>query len=557
MKFSEMPYSRVDMDQVKEEFASLTDQFTHAASGAEQFEVHQRYYKLCDRVYTQMIIALIRHDIDMTDTFYEEEKKYYDLNIPVLQNLSVAYQKMLCESEFRPFLEEKIGPVAFRNMELATKSMDLKILSLMQEENALQSRYNKLLATAKIDWQGETLNLSLMTPYLRHADRSIRAGAWEKYAAFFAENREELDEIYDKLVRNRTRQAMELGYENYLPLGYIRMRRNCYGREDVAAFREQVRKDLVPFAENLHDIRRRRLGLSSLSFIDEGVYFPDGNPVPTGTPQEILENGRRMYGELSKETAEFMNFMCDHELFDVFGRKTKRTGGYMTYLPEYHAPFIFANFNGSSGDVDVITHECGHAFQGYLAGTDPIREHADITMETAETHSMSMEFFTQPWMELFFGPRAQEYRRMHFEDSVNFVPYGTMVDEFQDIIYTDPSLTPKARDGVWRDLERIYKPHLDYTGNPYFEQGGFWHRQHHIYDHPLYYIDYCIASINALQYKVWMDRDYRGAWDSYLSLCKLSAADFFTGLMDRAGLASPFEDGCIRRITEQLGDLAG
>ena len=553
MKFKDMPYQRVDLDKVKADFASLEGDFDKAGSGEEQFAVHQRYYRITDEAATQATIAEIRHDIDMTDEFYEKEQQHYDKIGPVLQNLRVSYGKKVYNSKFRPYLEEKIGPVAFKNMELSAKSVDEKILDLMAEENALQNEYNKLLATAKIPWEGQTLNLSLMTPYLHSPERRVRERAWKLYSSFFAENKEQMDDIYDRLVKNRTKQGQAMGYENYLPLGYVRMYRNCYTRSDIADFRAQVKRDVVPFAERLHDRRRQRLGLDKLRYIDEGVYFTQGNPKPCGTPEEILENGRRMYNELSSETAEFMNFMCDNELFDVIGRKTKKTGGYMTYLPDYKAPFIFANFNGTEGDVNVITHECGHAFQGYLAAQDPIREHADITMETAETHSMSMEFFTEPWMELFFRERAQDYRDMHFEDSVMFIPYGTMVDEFQDIVYSDPGLSPKARDEAWRDLEKQYKPHLDYTGNELYGQGAFWQRQHHIYDCPLYYIDYCIAQTNALQYKAWMDKDYREAWNSYLKLCRLSASDFFNGLMKQVGLNNPFEDGCLKYVVSQLG----
>ena len=556
MKFSQMPYERVDMEELKKNFDQLLQDFDAASSGEEQFQVHQRFYRITDHAMTQMTIAEIRHDIDMTDEFYSKEQDYYDQNRPVMQNLVVAYRTKLYNSPYRAYLEEKIGPVAFKNMELEMKSVDEKIIPLMQEENALETRYNKLLATAKINWNGEELNLSLMNPYLHNQDRSVRAKAWEAYSDFFARNMEELDEIYDKLVKNRTEQAQKLGYENYLTLGYFRMQRNCYDRNDIAVFRDQVKQHIVPFASKLHERRRVRLGLDHLSYIDEGVYFKNGNPAPIGTPEQILEAGRRMYNELSPETAEFMNFMCENELFDVLGRKTKKTGGYMTYLPDYESPFIFANFNGTSGDADVITHECGHAFQGYLSGKDPIREHSDITMETAETHSMSMEFFTEPWMKLFFGDRSAEYVDMHFEDSVMFVPYGTMVDEFQDIMYSNPGLDPAARRQVWRDLERQYKPHLDYSGNEYFEKGGFWQKQHHIYDCPLYYIDYCIASVDALQYKVWMDQDYKAAWKSYLKLCRLSASDFFTGLLPQVGLTLPFEEGCmasvISRLTESL-----
>ncbi len=552
VKFADMPYERVNMKEVSERFAALTKELDAAKSGEEAFAVHQKYYEVTGHAQTMMEIAMIRHDIDTTDEFYSAEQDFYDANMPTYQKLVVDYQKKLYESPFRAQLEQRIGKVAFKNIELAMKSVDTKILPLMQEENAIQTEYNKVLATAKIDWNGETLNLSLMNPYLHNVDRAVRKAAWEKYTEFFVNNKEQLDDIYDRLVKNRTKQGEAMGYTNYLPLGYARMQRNCYGREDIARFRAQVKNDFVPFVEQLHERRRKRLGLSKLSYIDEGIYFSEGNPAPIGTPEEILAAGRKMYNELSPETAEFMNFMCDCDLFDVLGRKTKKTGGYMTYIPDYKAPFIFANFNGTSGDADVITHECGHAFQGYLAAQDPIREHADITMETAETHSMSMEFFTEPWMPLLFGDRAKDYVDMHFEDSIMFIPYGTMVDEFQDIVYDNPGLTPAQRNGVWRDLEKQYKPHLDYTGNEYLEQGGFWQKQHHIYDCPLYYIDYCIAQTNALQYKIWMDRDYKEAWQSYLKLCRLSASDFFFGLEEKAGLINPFEDGALRYVSEKL-----
>lgn len=552
MKFQDMPYERVDFTQVEREMKELMEAFDRAESGEEQFEVHKKYYALTDRVSTLMTIANIRFDVDTTDEFYSKEHEYYDEQGPIYSNLVLEYQKKLFHSPYRNYLEKKIGPVAFKNMELAQKAMDEKLIPLMQEENNLTMEYDKLIAGAKLNFDGKELNLSLLRPYLIHEDRSVRAAAWKEMSAFFSANAAKLDEIYDKLVKNRTAQAKEMGYENYLELGYYRMGRNCYGKEEVEAFRSQIREYFVPFAEKLHDRRRQRLGLDKLSFIDEQVYFKEGNPAPEGTPEEILAAGQKMYSELSPETKEFFDFMRENELFDVLGRKTKRAGGYMTYLPLYQSPFIFANFNGTSGDVDVITHECGHAFQGYLSGKDPIREHADIGMETAEIHSMSMEFFAEKWMPLFFGDRAQDYREMHLEDAAAFIPYGCMVDEFQHIVYENPELTPAERKAAWRKLEQEYKPHLDYGDDSFFGQGGFWQKQLHIYDYPLYYIDYCLAQTCALQYKVKMDEDFDGAWQSYLKLCKLSASDFYTTMIREVGLDSPFEPGCIKNIVEKL-----
>ena len=535
MKFAEMPYQRVDTDAVVAGLKELTQELKAAKSGEEQFAIHQKFYELRDEYSTMIQIAMIRSDVDTADAFYSEEKDYYNEVLPTISNQETEYRKVLYYSPYKAELEEKIGKVAFKSMELEFKAMDEKLIPLMQEENALTTRYDNLIASAKIDWDGETLNLSLLRPYMTHEDREIRRRAHEKYSAFFQSKAEELDEIYDKLVKNRTAQARLLGYENYVELGYYRMNRNSYGREEVENFRRQIKEYFVPLAEKMHERRRERLGLQKLSYIDENMYFVDGNPKPQGTPEEIMANGQKMYEELSPETKEFFDFMMENELFDVLGRKTKKAGGYMTYLPKYRAPFIFANFNGTSGDVDVVTHECGHAFQGYVSGSDPIEEHWDITMETAEIHSMSMEFFTEPWMNLFFKEEADTYRQMHLEDAIAFIPYGCMVDEFQHIVYSNPDLTPDERHAAWKKLEEEYKPHLDYEGDPFMEKGGFWQKQLHIYDTPFYYID------------------YKAAWQSYLKLCRLSASDFYTEMLKEVGLQVPFEDGCVRTLTEKLG----
>lgn len=552
MKFQDMPYERVDFGEVERQIKDLIRRFDEAKSGAEQFELHKEFYRINGRVITLYTIAHIRFDADMTNEFYKGEKEFYDEKLPLYDNLVLEYQKKLYDSPFREELEGFIGPVAFRNMELAAKAMDEKLIPLMQEENALSTEYSMLIAGAKIPFQGKELNLSLLRPYLVSPDREVRKAAWQAMSSFFQANADKLDEIYDKLVKNRTEQAKKMGYENYVELGYYRMGRNCYGKEEVEAFRSQVKEYFVPFTEQLHEKRRKRLGLDKLKLYDASVFYADGNAAPKGTPEEILEAGRQMYSELSEETKEFYNFMMENGLFDVFGRKDKRAGGYMTYMPDYNSPFVFANFNGTSSDVDVITHECGHAFQGYLSGTDPVKEHADVGMETAEIHSMSMEFFTQDWMKLFFGEDADKYIQMHLEDAACFIPYGCMVDEFQHVVYEHPEMTPAERNNVWLELEKVYRPHMDYDGDPYFGRGGFWQKQTHIYNSPFYYIDYCLAQTCALQYKVKMDEDFAAAWESYLKLCKLSASDFFTNMIREVGLDSPFEPGCMKTIAEKL-----
>lgn len=552
MKFSEMPYQRVNLEETERRYQELIEKQKSASSGEEQFAIHQEYYKFTDEIYTYLTLAYIRHDIDTTDEFYAGEKEYYDEIEPVLDKYRVEYKRVLFESPYRSYMEEKIGKVTFKNMELAFKSFDEKLIPLMQEENALVTRYSKLIATAQIPFEGEIYNISLLRRFLTAGDRTVRRSAWKALSDYFLSVTDEIDEIFDKMVKNRTAQARMLGYENYIELGYCRMDRNSYGREEVENFRRQVKEYFVPFASRIHEKRRERIGVEKLSYIDNDVYFKNGNPAPIGTPEEILAAGQKMYSELSSETKEFFDYMQENELFDVLGRKTKRQGGYMTYLPLYRSPFIFANFNGTNSDVDVITHECGHAFQGYLMRDEEIREYGDITMETAEIHSMSMEYFTYGWMNDFFGDRKDDYLTMHLEDSAAFVPYGCMVDEFQHIIYAQPDMTPKERKEVWKKLEAEYRPHLDYEGDPFFGEGGWWQRQSHIFQSPFYYIDYCLASICAMQYKKMMDEDFTAAWESYKKLCRLSARKFYVPMLQEVGLESPFADGCVEAIVRHF-----
>ncbi len=552
MKFKDMPYERPDIEVLERKIDELIKKQQDAKSGEEQFEINKEYYTLRKDFETAYNIAYIRHDADSTDELYEKENDYFDEILPRWSNACIKYSRALFDSPYRAYLEEKLGPVTFKNMELDDKSISEEILPLMQEENALTSRYDKIIATAKIEFEGETYNLSLMGPFARNKDRNIRKKANKAISDWFMSVTDEIDEIYDSLVKNRTAQAKALGFESFTDLAYCRMHRNSYDKANVENFRKQIKEYFVPFVAELAEKRAKRLGLDKLADTEIGVYFKDGNPAPVGSPEEILRSGQEMYSDLSAETKEYMDFMMENELFDVFGRKNKAAGGYQTYIPNYESPFIFANFNGTSGDIDVITHECGHGFQCFITRKDEILDHNNLGMETAEIHSMSMEYFTYGWMKNFFGDRYKDYLEMHLEDACTFLPYGTMVDEFQHIVYDNPEMTPVERKETWKKLEQEYRPYIDFEDTEFFALGGFWQKQTHIFDVPFYYIDYVLASICAMQFKIKMDDDFKAAWEKYLELCKLSGSDYYTNMIKKVGLNSPFEDGVVVEIVEKL-----
>ena len=552
MKFSEMPYRRVEK-AVLDQISRLTERLTCASSAEEAEKIFMESEAISTEVQTMMNLCYIRSTIDTTDKFYAAEQEYNDELTPLLTEKSQEFSKALCASPFRRELEKKWGTLLFTNAELSMKGFAPELVPLLQEENALTSQYQKLYASAKIDFDGKVLTVAQLAPYKQSADRAVRKAAYEAEGSFFDANREQFDEIYDKLVKNRTAQAKKLGYENYLELGYIRLNRNCYGPADVARFRRQVVESMVPVVAEIKKAQAKRIGIADMKFYDDNFFYPDGNATPQGTPEELLAAGEKMYTEMSPETAEFAKLLFGNELFDVLAKPGKAPGGYCTSLPAYKTPFIFSNFNGTAGDVDVLTHEAGHAFADYVAArTIPILDLRSPTMEGCETHSMSMEFFTAPWHRLFFKEQTEKYEVSHAEDALIFIPYGSMVDHFQELMYTHPEMTPEERNETWFKLERQYRPYLDFEDLPFYSRGAGWQRQLHIYQYPFYYVDYCLAQSMALQF--WMEsvKDWKAAWKKYLKFVGMGGTRTFVDLIRESGLLSPLDDGSIAKIVEPV-----
>lgn len=553
MKFSEMPYSRPDMEALAAATTQTLETMKAAPNAAGQIAAYDAYEKKMQTAGTMQQIAYIRHTINTKDEFYNAENDYMDEIGPKLQELTHRVNTALLESPYREELEKHYGALMFKNLEIAARSFSPAIVELMQEENKLVSEYQNLYASATVEFDGKTMPLPLLGPYKQDPDRAVRKAAYEADAKFFDSHREELDTLYDKLVKVRDAQAKKMGLPNYIPLGYDRMGRNCYTAKDVAAFRDQIAEDMVPIVAKVKEAQRRRIGVEKLAFYDEPISFADGNAVPEGTPDEILAAGKKMYQELSPETAEFIDFMFENELFDVLSRDGKAPGGYCTEIADYKSPFIFSNFNATAGDVDVLTHEAGHAFEDYRAFKQelPSLLHSP-TIEACECHSMSMEFLTAPWHHLFFGKQTDKYELGHCEDALVFIPYGCMVDEFQHKVYENPGMTPEQRNELWLSLEKKYRPWIDFDNLPFYSRGGGWQRQLHIYEVPLYYIDYCMAQTVAFQFWNLSRENYAEAWKRYMTFVDKAGTATFAELVESAGLKVPYHAGCIKEIGESI-----
>lgn len=550
--FERIPYQRPDYDAFVAEWKRLLDEFRTATNPEEQSILLETMNQLRIELDTAATIVSIRHSCDTSDQFYAAEQEYMDTVRPLIAEHVNDLYRALISSPFRHELERTWGAQLFRIAEMSIRCQSPEVIPLLQRENQLATEYQKLLASAEIVFDGKTLNLSSIAPYLQHTDRAVRRAASEAKWDFFRAHAEELDRLYDELVRVRTEIAQRLGYRTFTALGYMRMLRSDYTAADVARYREYVLRHIVPIAVKLRKRQAQRLGLEQLTFYDEPLQYRSGNPTPKGDPDWIIAQARSMYAEMSAETDEFFRLMEQRRLMDLLTRPKKATGGYCTFLGAYGVPFIFANFNGTAHDVDVLTHEFGHAFQCYSSRHHRAPEYWFPTYEACEIHSMSMEFFAWPWIKRFFREDEDKYQFQHLSGALLFLPYAVLVDEFQHQVYDHPTMTPAERKQCWRQLEQRYLPYRNYDGNAFLETGSVWQQQRHIYESPFYYIDYALAQVCALQFWVRAKSDRDAAWRDYLELCRAGGTRAFTELVALANLQSPFDE---RSFTAIIGDI--
>ncbi len=387
--------------------------------------------------------------------------------LPELEEYLQQWTMAMLASSFRADFTKEYGELMFVNAEIELKTFSPEIMGEIQQENELTQEYEKLLASAQIPFEGKTYTISQMAPFKTDPDDARRLAAWKAEGQWYKDDQAELDGIYDQLVHLRDHMGRKLGYEGYTTLGYYRMGRNCYTKEDVEKFRVAVRSYLVPVADGIYREQAKRLGKEyPMSFADNALEFRSGNPRPVGTPDEILEQGR-FYNALSPETSAFFRTMLDDELLDVLSTEGAG-GGYCTSIADYRVPFIFANFNGTQRDVEVVTHEAGHAFAAYINREWVPMSYTWPSLEACEVHSMSMEFFAWPWAEGFFGKDTQKFYYSHLSGALTFIPYGTMVDHFQHIVYEKPDMTPASTTGFGRSCWGCICPGCGWTATSPF-----------------------------------------------------------------------------------------
>ncbi len=551
MTFSQLPYHRPDLKDIINQTEWIQSQLMDSKDISKTIDIIRTFFKLQDQYETMAQLVYIRYSLNTADPFYESERNFFDEEGP---NVTEAFQKVIqtiIDLEDRKSLEKAFGALFFKKYEQQLKTFDPSIKGHLVTENKLVTEYSKLIASARIEFDGQVLNLSKMAPYMQSLDRNVRHDAQHAVSSFFETKEEALDDIYEKLIKIRHEIALALGYKNFIQLGYDRLGRLDYDQQDVEVYRKQIEEDVVPYVKTLVQRQEKRLGLNAIKSYDLGIKFLSGSAKPKGDKKTLLEAASQMYQEMDNTIHDFFEFMLDHELLDLDSKENKESGGYATLIPDYGYPFIFANFNGTAHDVDVLTHEAGHALQMYLS-KDLIPEYRHSTLEAAEIHSMSMEFLAWPWMALFFKEDTQKYYYQHLEGSISFLPYGALIDHFQHEVYRNPQLSKAERKIIFRTLEKRYLPYKDYDDDLFLNKGTFWYRQIHVFSDPFYYIDYTLAQVVAFYFWHAYRVDKEAALKTYLSVCRVGGSMTFSSILESHQLPLPFKQGMIKQLLEPL-----
>ena len=558
LKFEDIKPKKVSLEKVQEKLEGFTSELSKTKDPKEALKVIKALEKYMDKFENNATVISINYTLNTADKKIAKLQDHMDEISPVISNEINKFNKVLVNHPCRKYLEEKLTPYYFQMIENALKSFDEKIIPELIEINKLSSQYDKVMGGAQIEFRGEVYNLSQMGKFTTSTDRDTRREAAWAVDKFFQDNEQEIGDIYGKLVLLRDKAAKKLGFKNFTELGYLSLGRVDYDAKMVAGYRKQIADEVVPIAQKLFKQQAERIGIpfKDMKSYDFNLVFLSGNPTPRGGVKELTEKGAKMYNEMSPETGEFFHFMQEHHLLDLEARPGKQPGGYMTFLPVQKFPFIFANFNGTEHDVNVLTHEFGHAFQGYLSRNIKPGDFRNPTLESCEIHSMSMEFFAWPWMELFFEEDAEKYRYGHLVDSIQFLPYGITIDEFQHWVYENPTATHEERCAKFKEIEERYTPHKKYDPEQkVLAKGGTWMRQSHIFGVPFYYIDYTLAQVCAFQFFVEMRKNHEKAWKKYIKLCKLGGRYPYVTLLGKAHLRCPFEEGSIHKIMTPLKSI--
>jgi oligoendopeptidase F len=480
----------------------------------------------------------IRHSCHTDDP--EAEARYLSYVQEVLPRTEPAFFQLQRKMLASPALDQLPDryKVYIRGRRTDVKNFREENVELQTQDAVLGSQYDKLCGEQTVEFDGRIQTLPMMNRYLEETDRGLRERAWRALVTRRAQDAPAMEDIFDKMIELRNTMARNAGFDSFIEFQFERYHRFDYTPDDCLRFHDAVEKIIVPLARKIQADRRDKLGVDRLCPWDLSVD-PLGRPPirPFSTADELLEGTSRVFEAVDPFFESQFQILRRHGLLDLESRKGKAPGGYQCTLDEVRLPFIFMNAAGQNSDVFTLIHEGGHAFHALAARDEPLHAYRSAPIEFCEVASMGMEMMAAEHLERFYTPEdAARARRTHLESVINLIPWIARVDAFQHWIYCNPGHSREERRAQWIALDQRFGEDLAWPKEFEDWRAVSWVSKLHFFRVPLYYVEYGIAQLGALQ--LWQNyrRNPAGAVADYRQGLSLGGSRPLPELFSAAGL---------------------
>ncbi|WP_045233743.1 M3 family oligoendopeptidase [Deinococcus pimensis] len=504
--------------------------------------------------------ALLRRAVDRNTADEDAERAYLTFVREVRPRAQQASQelkrRLLAVEGYVPGEDEAL---MFRKLRADAELFREENIPLEVEATGLFNEYSKLTGGLTVDVDGETLTPPQAQARLLNPDRASRERVWRALQEASAGISGELDRIFLELLRLRRTMARNAGFANYRDYRWQQLRRFDYTPEDSASLQRAIRARVVPLVSRRREAQRVSMNVPSLRPWDLRADPLGREPIRAFEDvSELEEASSRIFARLSPRLGEQFDVMREGGLLDLASRRNKAPGAYCSAFPTRGVPFLHGNFVGTARDASVLFHEAGHAFHVFASARPEVLVFARHPgAEFAEVASQSMELLTLPFLGraeggLFDEADLPRVREEQLDSIVTFLPFAAVLDRFQHWVYAEAPEDVRVEDldEMWLGLMREYHPHVDYSGLEHFVRKGWQYL--HLYGYPLYYLDYAIAWLGALQ--VWRGalEDREAALERYLYALSLGGTRSLTQLFEAAGARLAFDEGHVGALMDFL-----
>ena len=428
-------------------------------------------------------------------------------------------------------------------------------VALQTQDEVLSQQYQKVCGEMAAEFDGREQTLPQLARYLEETDRGVRRGAWSASVGRQLRDRGTLEDIFDQMVGLRDRMARNAGFPDYVSFQFRRLGRFDYTPDDCLRFHDTVEKVVMPLRRRLRDRRHELLGLERLAPWDLDVD-PLGRPPlrPFETAGQLSEGTDRIFASVDPSFTTDFSVLRERGLLDLESRRGKAPGGYQSTLDETRLPFIFMNATGRNQDVFTLLHEGGHAFHALATRHEPLVAYRGAPIEFCEVASMGMEMMACERLGAFYDDAdARRAREMHLADVLILLPWIMRVDAMQHWMYANPAHTRADREAQWLALEERFGDDLDWGEHAEWRTCS-WVSKLHFFCVPLYYIEYAIAQLGAMQLWVNFLRDPARAVADYRRALALGNSRPLPELFQAAGIRFAFDEATVTPLMERVAE---